>query len=588
MSTQQEDTLTVFIKELRQYVDAGSSIIHVRSTEYDRTLHALVQSILQDKETAEVWSYAEGFVIPTDASKMIYNKSNSSPDRELGAALRRPYDYLRHIESDCEAGVGTALPPIAAVDKTSNHYLIYTGINEEVFRMPNIQSMFHTLAARLAPTTVRVIIITSPYTMPEAMPESIVTLSMQHPSMHELTDIFRRITEDLVCGGDEAFGELLGVDEMLENAEQFAKLGVGMSKSHFENSSALAIIKAVTELEDNPDDDTLDPHKLIMQGIADGKREAINKSDLLEFIPRVEDMDDVGGMENLKEWFAKRALCYSEEAREAGIEPPKGVVLVGVAGTGKSLIAKAAGYSLGVPVVKLDIGKVFNSLVGASEQRMRQALKLAEDIAPCLLLVDEVDKALGGAGSGGGDSGVSSRVLGTLLTWLQECKAPVFTMVTANSVAHLPPELLRRGRFDATFSCVLPTDDERFEVLAIHLQKRRYDVEDLVAEGSDEHIEFLHVSDGFVPAEIESIVKDALIDAFYAGEELKWSHIKAAFKSTVPMSKSNKAQVDAIIAWAKDNATPVSRVKKAVTAQATGQAAPRRTRSPMRSQRKVN
>lgn len=568
----QEDALTIFIKQLRQYVDAGSSILHVRSTEYDRTLQALVQTILQDGETVEAWSFAEGFVQPTEASKMIYAKTQG--DRDLMTALKRPYEYLKHIEADNETGVGLPLPTKAAVDKTLNHYVIYVGLNQEVFNMPAIQSMYHTMAARLAPTTVRIILITSPYTMPEAMPESIVTLSMQHPSMQELTHIFRRIAEDLVCGGDSDrsdIGQLLDVETMLERAEDFAKLGVGMSKSHFENSSALAIIKAVDELEENPDDDTLEPHKLIMQGIADGKREAINKSDLLEFIPRTEDMDDIGGMDNLKEWFNKRAMCYSEEAREQGIEPPKGVVVVGVAGTGKSLIAKAAGFSLGVPVVKLDIGRVFNSLVGASEQRMRQALKLAEDIAPCLLLVDEIDKALGGAG-GSGDSGVSSRVLGTLLTWLQECKAPVFTMVTANSVAHLPPELLRRGRFDATFSCVLPTDDERMEVLGIHLAKRKYYLNDLVPEGSDEQLSFLQVSNGFVPAEIESIVKDALIDAFYAEEELTWDHIRSAFESTVPMSVSNKEQVDAIITWAKNNATPVSRVKartpkKAATAQ---------------------
>lgn len=225
---------------------------------------------------------------------------------------------------------------------------------------------------------------------------------------------------------------------------------------------------------------------------------------------------------------------------------------------GKSLVAKACASLLEVPLVKLDFGRVFSKYVGDSESRVREALKMVEGMAPVVLFVDEVDKGLGGAG-GGGDSGTSSRVLGSFLTWLQECTAPVFCVLTANKIDGLPPELLRRGRFDQIWSVGMPGADERKEVLAIHLRLRARDIKDF--DDADIAL-FLAASDGYIPAEIESAVKDALVLAFNdttkGCEGLEMRHIIAALKEMVPLSKSNKAHIDKIVAWAADNATPVS------------------------------
>ena len=223
--------------------------------------------------------------------------------------------------------------------------------------------------------------------------------------------------------------------------------------------------------------------------------------------------------------------------------------------TGKSLIAKAISSELGVPLVRLDFGRVFNSLVGASEQRMRTALKMVENMSPCVLFCDEIDKGLGGIG-GSGDSGTSNRVLGSFLTWLQDCKHPVFVMVTANNVTGLPPEMLRRGRFDAIFSTSMPTAAERREVLRIHLKLRDRSIKDFP---EDEVQEVVSLSEGYVPAEIESAVKDALVDAFSSDEEMDMGHVKKALQSMVPLSKAFAAKIQEMNEWAKANATPAGR-----------------------------
>jgi SpoVK/Ycf46/Vps4 family AAA+-type ATPase len=259
-------------------------------------------------------------------------------------------------------------------------------------------------------------------------------------------------------------------------------------------------------------------------------------------------------MENLKDWIRKRSRCYSDEAREFGVEPPKGIVFVGVPGSGKSLAAKAIASSLGIPLVRLDFGRVFNSLVGASEQRMRTALKMVESMAPVVLFADEIDKGLGGIG-GSSDGGTSNRVLGSFLSWLQDCEYPVFTMVTANNVDGLPPELLRRGRFDAIFASDLPTPRERREVLRIHLKLRGRDIDDFE---DDEIQKVVDASNKYVPAEIESAVKDALVNAFDAEEEMSMKHIVEALTVMVPLSKAFEQQIAKMSDWSKNNATPAS------------------------------
>lgn len=552
------DALQQFILSLRDYVDSGASLIHVRTGEMERTVSAIISSVLKDKDSVEMWNHAEGFVTPTALNYKDIIHSPQPVDREPTTAIRRPYEYLKYIESAINVkDVGKEPPYINATVEPEAHYMLFVGLTADLFKVPFVKALMHTYAARLPSTPIRIILVTEDFSLAEETPDSLVSLRMAPPSIKELEHIYLNIcVEDL--GSSVSFD----VEALKEAAHLASAMGSGMGKTQFENAVSLAIIKADRETTEDggSSEDFVDR---VITYIADGKKEVINNSDLLTLMSRDEDMSSIGGMNNLKDWIEKRAACYSDEAIEFGARPPKGAVLVGVAGCGKSLVGKAIGSVLGVPVVKLDIGSMFNSYVGASEDRIRRALAMAESLAPCVLFIDEIDKGLGGAG-GGGDSGVSSRVLGTILTWLQDNRKPVFTLVTANNISHLPPELLRRGRFDAIFSCVLPNDDERWEVLKIHLEKRGRHIEDVAEEGSDEHLAFIQNSANYVPAEIESAVEDAIVEAFSDedADDITMDHIVDALNAMVPMAESYKDKVDEIIAWSKDNATPVSTIAK--------------------------
>ena len=206
------------------------------------------------------------------------------------------------------------------------------------------------------------------------------------------------------------------------------------------------------------------------------KQQIIRKSGLLEYYASQANLGQVAGLDNLKEWLAKRSVAFTDRAQQFGLPAPRVVLLVGVQGCGKSLCAKAAANLWNLPLLRFDVGRMFSSLVGSSEENVRQALRVAESVAPAVLWIDEIDKALAGAGgSGGSDGGTSARVFGTLLTWLSEKTAPVFVMATANDISHLPPELLRKGRLDEIFFVDLPTPEERREIFRIHLAARGRD-----------------------------------------------------------------------------------------------------------------
>src|SRR5690606_20433593 len=250
------------------------------------------------------------------------------------------------------------------------------------------------------------------------------------------------------------------------------------------------------------------------------KQQIIRKSGLLEYYPATESFDSVGGLAALKDWLNKRSVAFGEEAREFGLPAPKGILMLGVQGCGKSLCAKAVSSLWQLPLLRFDMGRMFGSLVGSSEENVRKSIAVAESVAPAILWVDEIDKAFAGSqGSGSTDGGTTARVFGTFLTWLSEKTAPVFVVATANDISQLPPELMRKGRLDEIFFVDLPTEEEREEIFRIHLSRRKrepenFDLAELVA-GSKE----------FSGAEIEQAIISALYDAFYAREELKTEHL---------------------------------------------------------------
>lgn len=516
-----------FSKQFLMLVDSGAGVIHVRSHEILRAVSCIRRTVLIDKGEYKEWDIVNGF--------RSFNLSNYQDEAlagdnnvDIGDAFQTPLGSLR----DGPAASG------------QTKYFVY--VNPHVFMEgnPHMHQLLLMYNEYLPTCKVCVVMVTPDAPLPESpASDSILALHFHTPGLNELR---QSLVNVLDANADNFPG---GVSMEDDERDRICYAGAGMTALQFETYLSLAAAKTVRNGDESI---TMD---CVLDEVQAGKTEIVNQSDILELY-KSEEITGVGGMDNLKDWIRKRARCYSDEAKDFGVEAPKGIVLVGIPGTGKSLVAKAVSGVLGIPLVRIDFGRVFSSFVGSSEQRIRTALRQVEAMSPCVLFADEIDKGLGGIATGGGsDSGVSMRVLGSFLTWLQDCQFPVFTMVTANNIDGLPPELLRRGRFDAIFSTSLPSAQERREVLAIHLKKRGRSID----EFADEDVErIVAACDRYVPAEIESAVKDALVDSFSAGDDLTADHIVNAFAAMVPMSRTYASKIEAMSEWAKHNATPVS------------------------------
>lgn len=261
----------------------------------------------------------------------------------------------------------------------------------------------------------------------------------------------------------------------------------------------------------------------------------------------------IGGLDGLKRWLLHERPLLTADLRECGIRPPRGVLLVGVPGCGKSLSAKAIASTWNMPLYRLDLATIYGQYVGQSEGRLKEALATADHVAPCVLWIDEIEKGLAGAGSGN-DGGVSTRLVGQFLFWLQESHARVFVVATANDVSRLPPELLRRGRFDELFFVDLPNPAERKEIINIYTKRG------IKSQFKDELLdELVERSDGFAGADIESAVREITKESYFNGTtNITDDFVRRCFENVVPLSKTNPEAVEAIRAWGRDRAVPAS------------------------------
>jgi len=319
-----------------------------------------------------------------------------------------------------------------------------------------------------------------------------------------------------------------------ESRETVLDAASGMTTIEAENAFALSVVEA---------------KMVVPQVVAREKAKAVKKNGLLELVETPESLDSVGGMDVLKGWVLKRKDAFSQRALEYGLPTPKGLLILGVAGTGKSLTAKAIARVFGVPLLKLDAGRLFGSLVGQSESNFRAVIQTAEAIAPCVLWIDEIEKGFSGSRSSGAtDGGTSARVFGSFLSWMQEKKAPVFVTATANDVSQLPPEMLRKGRWDELFFVDLPNQIEREAIWGIQIQKygRKPDDFDLVQLG--------RMTDGLTGSEIENVFVEALFGGFERGVEPNDLSIAQALNDFVPLSKLMAEQMSALRSWAKGRA----------------------------------
>lgn len=327
-----------------------------------------------------------------------------------------------------------------------------------------------------------------------------------------------------------------------ETREKLLKSALGLTRDEAEKVYRKARVKAGRLTEDE------------VNIVLSEKKQLIRRNGILEYIEEDETIDSVGGLEELKRWLKQRSNAFTERAREYGLPQPKGMLILGVPGCGKSLIAKTTSRLWGLPLLRLDMGRVYDgSMVGRSEANLRNALKTAESISPVILFIDELDKSFGGSsGSSDSDGGTSSRIFGSFLTWMQEKTSPVFVMATANRVERLPGEFLRKGRFDEIFFVDLPTTEERQQIFTIHLKKRRREIDRFDIE------QLAKVCDGFSGAEIEQALVAAMYEAFAQDREFTQLDIIAAIKATQPLSRTMTEQVAALREWARQRARPAA------------------------------
>lgn len=327
-----------------------------------------------------------------------------------------------------------------------------------------------------------------------------------------------------------------------ETREKLLKAALGLTRDEAEKVYRKAQVKAGRLTEGEVDI------------VLSEKKQLIRRNGILEYIEEDETIDSVGGLEELKRWLKQRSNAFTERAREYGLPQPKGMLILGVPGCGKSLIAKTTARLWGLPLLRLDMGRVYDgSMVGRSEANLRGALKTAESISPTILFIDELDKSFAGTtGSADSDGGTSSRIFGSFLTWMQEKTSPVFVMATANRVERLPGEFLRKGRFDEIFFVDLPNAEERQQIFSIHLSKRRRDITRFDLE------QLAKISDGFSGAEIEQALIAAMYEAFAQDREFTQLDIIAAIKATLPLSRTMTEQVTALRDWARQRARPAA------------------------------
>ena len=317
--------------------------------------------------------------------------------------------------------------------------------------------------------------------------------------------------------------------EQVDLSDEFAQTAVGLSTQQ----AMAAFRKAIVNTGGLIGDEAM---KLIIKT----KSTIVAESGCLEFLELDVDMDSVGGLENLKRWMEVSRNAYSIKAREENVPMPKGLLMVGVPGCGKSLTAKAVASTWNFPLIRLDIGAAFGGVVGQSETNIREALKIAEAASPCVLFIDEIEKGLAGAGGDGNlDSGVTQRVFGTILTWLNDVEKPVFVVATSNNLSNLPPELKRKGRFDEIFFLDLPGVESRLEILNIHLKKWAPGL-----LGNDALKKIAKKTVDFTGAELEAIVKDAKKLAFSKDQSVSIEHLEIKMEDCTPMAKSMKDDID--------------------------------------------
>lgn len=430
-------------------------------------------------------------------------------------------------------GTEEPLKALDAVEKLPDPSIVVLNDFHPCLHDQRIVRRLRELAHSLKSSWTTVMLLSPTLSIPVELEKDLTVLDVPLPSFNDLAQLLREIV-GVVRKNNRATVHLTRAD-----AEQLVKAAQGLTLSEAENAFARAIAT----------DDRLDAADVSL--ILEEKRQVIRKSGLLEYYPADESLQGVGGLDNLKQWLRRRGAAFDAAARRFGLPEPKGLLLLGVQGCGKSLTAKAIASQWNMPLLRLDMGRIFSGLVGSSEENLRRAIRAAEGVAPVVLWVDEIEKGLAGS-SGGSDTGVSARVFGALLTWLQEKTVPVFVVATANRIDALPPELLRKGRFDEIFFIDLPSHPERREIVEIHLRRRNRDPATFDLD------RLADLSRQFSGAELEQAVISALYHAFEDRTELTQAHLEQSVSETYPLATTMGEEITRLRQWAAHRTRPAS------------------------------
>jgi len=496
-------------QELEVLIRAKYPLIYILSWEERRVEAMLVRTAARLRKRLYAWTVTTG-VVAIDTVRPA----------EVDPAAQSALQVLTHIEHSREAALYLL--------KDFHPFLGSPQIPPDPAVVRKIRDL-----VRLLKESQKTILFLSPILrLPPELEKEITVVDFSLPVLAELEEALDRVIRSARSQGG------LRLELKPEEREEILQAARGLTVSEAENVFAKSVVMTRR----------FDPEIIITE-----KKQLIRKSNVLEYYEAVEEMDYVGGMADLKVWLRKRRLAFTEQARAFGLPEPRGLLLLGVQGGGKSLVAKAVSTAWKLPLLRLDMGRVFSELVGASEENMRMSLRMAETVSPAILWIDEIEKGLSGlASSGRSDAGTAARVFGSFLVWLQEKTAPVFVIATSNDIAMLPPELLRKGRFDEIFFIDLPNFEERQEIFFIHLHKRHWD------PACFDMPRLARETEGFSGAEIEQVIISGLYDAFEAGRGLEEADLLRNIVQSVPLSQTMREQVTALRNWARTHARPAS------------------------------
>ncbi|HEY9674358.1 MAG TPA: AAA family ATPase [Waterburya sp.] len=479
-----------FNDEFELLLRARYPLIYIPTPEEERVEAVIAQAAKRLGDRAiYIWDFVDGY--------------QGNPNDE-GFGRRNPLQALEFLERVAENA--------AAIFILRDFHRFLDDIS--------VSRKLRNLSRRLKSQPKNIVILSPQLTVPAELAEVLTVVEFPLPDASEIKTEIQRL---LAATGQSLNNKVL--DELVRSAQ-------GLSLERIRRVLGRAIAShGEIQSED-------------VELILEEKRQSIRQTQILEFYPTTERISDIGGLDNLKDWLLRRGGAFTERARQYGLPHPRGLLLVGIQGTGKSLTAKAIAHHWHLPLLRLDVGRLFGGLVGESESRTRQMIQLAEALAPCILWIDEIDKAFSGIDSKG-DAGTTSRVFGTFINWLAEKKSPVFVVATANNIQALPPEMVRKGRFDEIFFVGLPSQEERKAIFEVHLSRLRphnlksYDLDRLAYETPD-----------FSGAEIEQTLIEAMHIGFSQNRDFTTDDILEAASQIIPLARTAQEQIQFLQDWA--------------------------------------